>query len=84
MICLKISHGTDKIETQLVVLLKLLQEAVFTALAAEATGGQNSDGEMDPDDPVFATFGANTLKIRMRAHPDVSAAHYAGVDLTDL
>ncbi len=54
------------------------------ALAAEATGGQNSDGEMDPDDPVFATFGANTLKIRMRAHPDVSAAHYAGVDLTDL
>ena len=54
------------------------------ALASEATGGQNSDGEMDPDDPVFATFGANTLKIRMRAHPDVSAAHYAGIDLTDL
>jgi len=51
-------------------------------LAAEATGGQNRGGEMDPDDPVFATFGANTLKIRMRAHPDVTAAHYAGVELT--
>ncbi len=54
------------------------------ALAAEVTGGQNMAGEMDPDDPVFATFGANTLKIRMRAHPDVTAIHYAGVDLTDL
>ncbi len=49
-------------------------------LAAHANGGQNPD----PADPVFATFGANTLKIRMRSHPDVTASYYADVDLNDL
>jgi isopenicillin N synthase-like dioxygenase len=43
------------------------------ALAAAARGGQNPD----PNDPVFSTFGDNYLKIRLRAHPDVAAAHYA-------
>lgn len=45
-------------------------------LAGKASGGQNHD----PDDPVFKTFGANTLKIRMRAHPDVTRRFYADVD----
>ncbi len=49
-------------------------------LAMEAPGGQNAD----PSDPVFAVFGANTLKIRMRSHPDVTAAHYSDVNLSDL
>ena len=31
------------------------------------------------NDPVHATFGDNTLKIRLRAHPDVAARHYADV-----
>ncbi|MEM7207604.1 MAG: 2-oxoglutarate and iron-dependent oxygenase domain-containing protein [Pseudomonadota bacterium] len=44
-------------------------------LAALAPGGQNDDRA----DPVHATFGENTLKIRMRAHPDVVAAHYSDV-----
>jgi len=43
------------------------------ALAAQARGGQNAD----PDDPVFATFGDNYLKIRLRSHADVARAHYA-------
>ena len=37
-------------------------------------------GEMDAplsNDAVFATFGDNTLKIRLRAHPDVAAKHYS-------
>ena len=46
-------------------------------LAAAAPGGQNAD----PDDPVFATFGANTLKIRMRSHPEVTEAFYRDVTL---
>ena len=56
-------------------------EAVFDSielppeLAAEATGGQN----VDAADPVYATFGDNNLKIRMRSHPDVAAAHYSDV-----
>ncbi len=41
-------------------------------LAAKARGGQN----VDPKDPIFATFGDNYLKIRLRSHPDVALAHY--------
>ena len=32
---------------------------------------------MDPNDPIFATFGDNYLKIRLRSHRDVALAHYA-------
>jgi isopenicillin N synthase-like dioxygenase len=42
-------------------------------LAAAARGGQNAD----PHDPIFATFGDNYLKIRLRSHPDVARRHYA-------
>jgi isopenicillin N synthase-like dioxygenase len=42
------------------------------AIAAQADGGQN----VDPNDPIYSVFGENTLKIRMRSHPDVVAAHY--------
>jgi isopenicillin N synthase-like dioxygenase len=45
------------------------------ALAAAAPGGQNAD----PRDPIFARFGDNYLKIRLRSHPDVAAAYYADV-----
>lgn len=46
------------------------------ALAAEAPGGQNPDKK----DPIYRTFGDNTLKIRMRAHPDVTAAYYSDLN----
>jgi len=42
-------------------------------LAAQTRGGQNAD----PNDPIFATFGDNYLKIRLRSHRDVALAHYA-------
>jgi isopenicillin N synthase-like dioxygenase len=42
-------------------------------LAALARGAENPD----PDDPVFSTFGANCLKIRLRAHPDVAQRFYS-------
>jgi isopenicillin N synthase-like dioxygenase len=42
-------------------------------LAPHARGGQNAD----PSDPIFATFGDNYLKIRLRSHRDVALAHYA-------
>jgi isopenicillin N synthase-like dioxygenase len=44
-------------------------------LAAKAPGGQN----VDPNDPIFTTFGDNYLKIRLRSHRDVALAHYADV-----
>jgi len=43
------------------------------ALAARARGGQN----VDPNDPVFSTYGENWLKFRLRSHPDVAAIHHA-------
>jgi isopenicillin N synthase-like dioxygenase len=49
--------------------------ALAPALAAVAPGGQNAD----PNDPVLARFGDNYLKIRLRSHPDVAAAHYGDV-----
>jgi isopenicillin N synthase-like dioxygenase len=30
----------------------------------------------DPDNPISGTFGDNLLKARLRAHPDVAAAHH--------
>jgi isopenicillin N synthase-like dioxygenase len=49
--------------------------ALPPALAAAAPGGQNAD----PTDPIFRCFGENYLKIRLRSHPDVAAAHYGDV-----
>jgi isopenicillin N synthase-like dioxygenase len=46
--------------------------ALLPELAAEARGGENAD----PHDPIFKRFGDNYLKIRLRSHPDVAAAHY--------
>lgn len=31
---------------------------------------------VDPDNPIFATYGENAWKNRLRAHPDVAARHY--------
>ena len=47
--------------------------ALPAELAAQAPGGQNAD----EDDPVFATYGENWLKFRLRSHPDVAARHHA-------
>jgi isopenicillin N synthase-like dioxygenase len=42
-------------------------------LAAEAHGGESAD----PSNPILANYGENSLKVRLRAHPDVAAAHHA-------
>jgi isopenicillin N synthase-like dioxygenase len=41
-------------------------------LAREATGIT-----VDPDNPLFATYGENVLKGKLRAHPDVAGIHHA-------
>ncbi|MBW0089174.1 isopenicillin N synthase family oxygenase [Pseudonocardia sp. KRD-184] len=41
-------------------------------LAAQAAGVTR-----DPDNVISGTFGENLLKARLRAHPDVAAAHHA-------
>jgi isopenicillin N synthase-like dioxygenase len=42
-------------------------------LAADAPGGASSD----PDNPILANYGENSLKVRLRAHPDVARRHHA-------
>ena len=42
-------------------------------LAALAPGGDSDD----PDNPILANYGDNSLKVRLRAHPDVAAVHHA-------
>ncbi|MDO9395491.1 MAG: 2-oxoglutarate and iron-dependent oxygenase domain-containing protein [Herbiconiux sp.] len=41
-------------------------------LAVEAEGIT-----VDPSNPIFATYGENAFKSRLRAHPDVAARHHA-------
>lgn len=42
------------------------------ALAADAPGGASTD----PNNPILANYGDNSLKVRLRAHPDVAAVHH--------
>jgi isopenicillin N synthase-like dioxygenase len=42
-------------------------------LAALAPGGDSAD----PGNPILASYGDNSLKVRLRAHPDVAAVHHA-------
>lgn len=48
--------------------------ALSPALAAEARGPAQ-----DPANPLFHAVGPNTLKGRLRSHPDVARRHYADV-----
>jgi isopenicillin N synthase-like dioxygenase len=43
------------------------------ALAALAPGGESDD----PSNPILSNYGDNSLKVRLRAHPDVAVAHHA-------
>ena len=42
-------------------------------LAAQSPGGES----VDPANPILANYGDNSLKVRLRAHPDVAARHHA-------
>jgi isopenicillin N synthase-like dioxygenase len=42
-------------------------------LAAAAPGGESAD----PTNPILANYGENSLKVRLRAHPDVARRHHA-------
>ena len=56
-----------------------LPERLHQEMASEkAANGQTPEAPLK-NDPVHSTFGDNTLKIRLRAHPDVAARHYSDV-----
>jgi isopenicillin N synthase-like dioxygenase len=39
-------------------------------------GFESSGITVDPENPIYATYGENALKSRLRAHPDVAAIHH--------
>ena len=53
--------------------------ALPQALRDEMAADKDQIEQPLKDDPVYSTFGDNTLKIRLRAHPDVAARHYSDV-----
>ncbi|MEM7221143.1 MAG: 2-oxoglutarate and iron-dependent oxygenase domain-containing protein [Pseudomonadota bacterium] len=50
-------------------------------LPAELAARARPAPERSTQDPIHASFGMNTLKIRLRAHPDVREKFYADVNL---
>jgi len=43
------------------------------ALAVDAPGWESAD----PSNPILANYGENSLKVRLRAHPDVARRYHA-------
>lgn len=52
-------------------------DAEFPKIELPEEFAANAPGvTQDPDNVIYGTFGENLLKLRLRAHPDVAAAHY--------
>lgn len=68
--------GTDRISVPFfynpALSARVPQFRLPAELAAQAPGVTR-----DPANPIFDTYGANLLKSRLRAHPDVAAIHHA-------
>ena len=50
-------------------------EAQFPTLTLPAELAERAGLRADPTDPIFSVYGRNAWKSRLRAHPDVAAAH---------
>ncbi|MDT5147167.1 MAG: hypothetical protein QOC58_1812 [Mycobacterium sp.] len=50
-------------------------DARIPVLSLPAELRARADAVHDPDDPIFSVYGRNAWKSRLRAHPDVAAAH---------
>jgi isopenicillin N synthase-like dioxygenase len=45
--------------------------------------GARAESHPDPSDPIYSVYGRNAWKSRLRAHPDVAAAHGYAVGRLD-
>jgi isopenicillin N synthase-like dioxygenase len=50
-------------------------DAQIPVLSLPEELGARADRLEDPSDPIFSVYGRNAWKSRLRAHPDVAAAH---------
>ena len=57
-------------------------DAQIPTLALPAELAVRASPRADPSDPIFSVYGRNAWKSRLRAHPDVAAAHGYSSDTT--
>jgi isopenicillin N synthase-like dioxygenase len=50
-------------------------DAQIPVLALPEEIAARAEKRDDPSDPIFSVYGRNAWKSRLRAHPDVAAAH---------
>jgi isopenicillin N synthase-like dioxygenase len=66
-------HSADRISVPYFFNPRL--DAQIPTLALPAELAQRAGLRADPSDPIFSVYGRNAWKSRLRAHPDVAAAH---------
>ena len=50
-------------------------DAKMPTLSLPPDLAQRAEPRADPSDPIYTPYGRNAWKSRLRAHPDVAAAH---------
>jgi isopenicillin N synthase-like dioxygenase len=68
-----LQQSTDRISVPYFFNPRLDAQIPILSLPAELAG--RADHRADPSDPIFSVYGRNAWKSRLRAHPDVAAAH---------
>jgi isopenicillin N synthase-like dioxygenase len=66
-------HAADRISVPYFFNPRLDAQIPMLSLPAELA--ERSGCRADPSDPIFSVYGRNAWKSRLRAHPDVAAAH---------
>jgi isopenicillin N synthase-like dioxygenase len=66
-------HAADRISVPYFFNPRLDAQVPTLSLPAELA--KRSERRADPSDPIFSVYGRNACKSRLRAHPDVAAAH---------
>jgi isopenicillin N synthase-like dioxygenase len=66
-------HAADRISVPYFFNPRLDAQVPTLSLPAELAA--RSRCRADPSDPIFSVYGRNAWKSRLRAHPDVAAAH---------
>ena len=69
-----VSPAAERISVPYFFNPRLDAQIPMLSLPAELAAARRSR-RRDPSDPIFSVYGRNAWKSRLRAHPDVAAAH---------
>ena len=70
---MNLRHAADRISVPYFFNPRL--DAQIPTLSLHAELAARAGLRADPSDPIFSVYGRNAWKSRLRAHPDVAAAH---------